>query len=138
MATVAKAPSKKALAVGDWVEFIKGHDGARKGQFAVIATIDSEMRDWSKDYGEDGSFTEGYGLVYMDANGDSQYTNVFKSKAEKILKSVKAPEYVVAWSTEDMDPFTYAGTRAEADKLVARKRVYGDKVVEARVFKAVK
>lgn len=124
--------------MGGWVEFIKGKDGASKGQMAVLGNVEHDARDWSKGLEQDGAYTELYCFVYVDKDGLNQESYLTAEEIAKCVQVAKAPQYVVAWSTEDQDPFTYALTREEADKLVKRRRVGGEKVVEARVFKAVK
>lgn len=132
---------KVTLKVGDWVEFKKkdGRFGPAKGQLAIVNAIEKgEVYDSYINDGDGGYvLCQEYQLAWMNENGDADNSSLNEEELSIVTK-IPAPQYVVAWSDEYTDPFRYFKTAADAKKLAGKKTIGGRKVVEIRVFKAMK
>lgn len=113
----------KTFKLGDYV---KADLGRKKFLIGVVIEIGSDTSgySWNLSKGQ-------YRVGYIDADGDAADD---KFKAEKLTKT-KAPQYVVAWSNEDHDPFMPFLTLKEAMKFKELKLKQG--AIETRLYKLV-
>ena len=114
----------KTFKLGDYV---KADLGRKKFLIGVVIEVgeNDEGYSWNLSRGQ-------YRVGYIDDYDGSPCDQRFK--AEKLTKT-KAPQYVVAWSDEDHDPFMPFLTLKEAMKF-KEARVKA-KAVETRLYKLV-